>query len=135
MIKGIMGTKGINVLGGNTSVPYVNMGSGSMGNPMQGMMRIYGSDMQVFDGSSWINLSASYATVELDAETQTLLQWIRDKRKEEAEIESLSNDHPAVRIAKENLNKVKVEMARAEQQLKATVILSKDYENNAEVTS
>jgi hypothetical protein len=37
-------------------------------------------------------------------------------------------EHPAVRAAKENFNRAKSEMMRAEQQLKATVILSKDYE-------
>ena len=122
-----MGSKGVNVLGGNTSLQYVNQNSS---NPMQGMVRVYGTDLQVFDGSNWSNIASSYATVELDAETQTLLQWIREKQKEEREIESLSNDHPAVRIAKENLNKSKAEMERAEQQLKATVILSKEYEIN-----
>lgn len=122
-----MGSKGVNVLGGNTSLQYVNQNSS---NPMQGMVRVYGTDLQVFDGSNWSNIASSYATVELDAETQTLLQWIREKQKEEREIESLSNDHPAVRIAKENLNKIKAEMERAEQQLKATVILSKEYEIN-----
>ena len=122
-----MGSKGVNVLGGNTSLQYVNQNSS---NPMQGMVRVYGTDLQVFDGSNWSNIASSYATVELDAETQTLLQWIREKQKEEREIESLSNDHPAVRIAKENLYKIKAELERAEQQLKATVILSKEYEIN-----
>ena len=93
-------------------------------------MRIWGTDMQVFDGSSWQNIMSSYATVELDGETRALLQWIRDKQAEEREIETLSNDHPAVRIAKENLNKIKAAMEQAEQQLKATVILSKEYEIN-----
>ena len=122
-----MGTKGVNVLGGNTSLQYVNQ---NPNNPMQGMVRVWGSDLQVFDGSSWQNIMSSYATVELDSETQTLLQWIRNKQAEEREIETLSNDHPAVRIAKENLNKIKAEMDRAEKQLKATVILSKEHEIN-----
>ena len=128
----MVGSKGVNVLGGSTSLQYVNQ---NPSNPMQGMVRVWGTDLQVFDGSSWQNIQSSYATVELDAETQTLLQWIRDKQKEEREIETLSQDHPAVRIAKENLNKIKAQMEKAEQQLKATVILSKDYENNAEATS
>lgn len=127
-----MGSKGVNVLGGNTSLQYVNQ---NPNNPMQGMVRVWGTDLQVFDGSTWQNIQSSYATIELDTETQAMLQWIRDKQAEERQIDALSNDHPAVRIAKENLNKVKAEMARAEQQLKATVILSKDYENNAEATS
>ena len=127
MIKGLMGTNGVNVLSGNTSLQYVSQNSS---NPMQGIMRIWGTDMQVFDGSSWQNIMSSYATVELDGETRALLQWIRDKQAEEREIETLSNDHPAVRIAKENLNKIKAAMEQAEQQLKATVILSKEYEIN-----
>ena len=122
-----MGTNGVNVLSGNTSLQYVSQNSS---NPMQGIMRIWGTDMQVFDGSSWQNIMSSYATVELDGETRALLQWIRDKQAEEREIETLSNDHPAVRIAKENLNKIKAAMEQAEQQLKATVILSKEYEIN-----
>jgi hypothetical protein len=127
MIKGLMGSKGVLVSGGNTSLQYVSQ---NVSNPMQGMIRIWGTDMQVFDGSNWSNIATSYATIELDADTQTLLQWIRDKRTEEQEIEAIAADHPAVRIAKENLNKVKAEMERAEQQLKATVILSKEYEIN-----
>jgi hypothetical protein len=118
MIKGLMGSKGVNVLGGNTSLQYVSQNAS---NPMQGMVRIWGTDLQVFDGSNWSNIASSYATVELDGEIQSLLQWIRDKQKEEREIETLSQDYPAVRIAKENLNK-------AQEQLKATVLLSKEYD-------
>ena len=127
MIKGLMGSKGLVVSNGNNSLQYVNQ---NVSNPMQGMMRIWGSDMQVFDGSSWQNIASSYASVELDSETQALLQWIRIKQAEEKEIESLAADHPAVRLAKENLNKVKAEIVRAEQQLKATVILSKETAND-----
>ncbi len=72
-----MGGNGLNVNGGNTSVPYVNQNNS---NPMQGMIRIWGSDMQVFDGTSWMNLSTSYATVELNAHTQSLLQWVEAQR-------------------------------------------------------
>ena len=128
MIKGLTGGIGITVSGGNTSVPYVNS---NLNNPMQGMIRINGSDMQVFDGSSWMNINASYATATLDIDTVTLLEWARKKRLEEQAIEILASDHAAVRIAKENLNKVKAEIVRAEQQLKATIILSKDEQTTS----
>ena len=128
MIKGLAGGIGITVSGGNTSVPYVNQNSN---NPLQGMMRINGSDMQVFDGNSWMNINASYATATLDIDTLTLLEWARKKRAEEQAIEILASDHAAVRIAKENLNKVKAEIVRAEQQLKATIILSKDEQTTS----
>jgi hypothetical protein len=127
MIKGITGGPGVVVAGGTTSLQYV---STNPSNPMQGMVRVSGNDLQVFDGSGWQNIVSSYASVELDHETRELLTWIRKKQAEEKEIESLAEDHPAVRIAKENLNKVKAELEQAEKQLKATVILSKDYENN-----
>ena len=127
-----MGSRGVTVMGGNTSLQYVNQNSS---NPMQGMVRIWGTDLQVFDGNNWQNIQSSYATVELDYETQQLLEWIRKKQEEEKEVEALIQDHPAVRIAKENLNKVKAEMERAEQQLRATVILSKEHENDVKTTS
>jgi len=99
MIKGLMGTRGIMVSGGNTSMPYVNMVSGSMANPMQGMLRIHGSDMQVFDGGSWLNISTSYATVELDQETQDLLTWARTQRQLERNRATLIENNPALQKA------------------------------------
>ena len=77
MIKGLMGNQGVIVSGGNTSLPYVNQNSA---NPMQGMIRVWGNDMQVFDGTSWMTMSTSYATVGLDADSQDLLQWARTQR-------------------------------------------------------
>ena len=134
MIKGLAGSQGVVVNGGNTSVPYVNQTSS---NPMQGMIRIWGSDMQVFDGSNWSNIASSYATIELDSETRNLLDYVREQRKEELQLKALisGHHHPAVRIAQENLNKVMEELDRAKQQLKATVILSKEYENNEATAS
>jgi hypothetical protein len=77
MIKGIMGGQGVVVNGGNTSLPYVAMNAN---NPIQGMIRVNGQDLQVFDGSSWVHMSTSYATVELDPHTQSLLSWVEAQR-------------------------------------------------------
>ena len=93
MIKGIMGNQGVIVSGGNTSVPYVNQNNS---NPMQGMIRVYGSDMQVFDGSNWQILSTSYATVSLDAETQDLLQWAKAQRTMAMNRLTLAQNNPAL---------------------------------------
>ena len=98
MIKGLMGDKGLVVSAGNTSVPYVNMNTT---NPMQGMIRVWGSDMQVFDGSSWMNMSTSYATVSLDAETQDLLQWARTQRQLDMNRKTLIENNPALQKAYE----------------------------------
>ena len=93
MIKGLMGNQGVIVSGGNTSVPYVNQNNS---NPMQGMIRVYGSDMQVFDGSNWQILSTSYATVSLDAETQDLLQWAKAQRTMAMNRLTLAQNNPAL---------------------------------------
>ena len=121
MIKGLQGTIGVTVSGGNTSVPYIN---NNPSNPMQGMMRINGTDIQVFDGNSWMNLSASYATVGLDSETQNLLNWARSKQKQEIDLLELATKNEAVRIALENVKK-------AQDQLTITAHLSRDYETTS----
>jgi hypothetical protein len=121
MIKGLQGISGITVSGGNTSVPYVNQ---NHSNPIQGMIRIWGSDMQVFDGSSWMNLSTSYSTVGLDQDTQNLLQWVRSKQRQEIEILELATKNEAVRIALENVKK-------AQDQLTITAHLSREHETTS----
>lgn len=93
MIKGLMGTGAVIVDGGNTSLPYVTQNNT---NPMQGAIRIWGSDMQVFDGSNWMTMSTSYATVSLDPETQDLLLWARQKRDEERKLQELAKKYLAV---------------------------------------
>jgi hypothetical protein len=77
MIKGIMGTQGVIVNGGNTSLPYV---SPNANNPMTGMIRINNTEMEVFNGNNWQMIGSSYATVELDGHTQSLLKWVDAQR-------------------------------------------------------
>jgi hypothetical protein len=121
MIKGLTGTFGVTVSAGNTSVPYVNQTSS---NPMQGMIRVWGTDMQVFDGNNWMNMSTSYATVELNGDTQSLLNWAREKRDEEMMWQSLAKENKAVKIALDNLE-------QARQQLDITAKLSREYETTS----
>ena len=98
MIKGLLGDQGITVSGGDTSVPYVYPNTT---NPMTGMMRVWGTDTQVFDGSSWLNMNSSYATVSLDPESQVLLDWARRKMVEEQDLPSLMEKHPGLKDAKD----------------------------------
>ena len=115
-----MGSNGIAVNGGNTSLPYINSNSN---NPIQGMIRVNGTDMQVFDGASWQIINTSYATVELDTETKMLLEWAKTKKRDEEMLLTLPSDHPSVKAAKQNLNNAKLEVKRLEEQLKITEIL------------
>jgi hypothetical protein len=95
MIKGLTtGSKYTVVSAGNTSVPYINQNTN---NPIQGMIRISGSDLQVFDGASWIVMNTSYATVGLTGEAESLLDWARKKRDEEIEIDLLAAANPTIK--------------------------------------
>jgi hypothetical protein len=98
MIKGLQGVGSVQVGAGNTSVPYVNQ---NMNNPMQGMMRINGADLQVFDGSNWLSMSTSYATVGLDMSTEEAIQWTKRKMAEERDLEARMERHPGLKQAYE----------------------------------
>lgn len=102
MIKGVMSGSGINVQGGHTSFPYISQNSS---NPIQGMIRLNGQDMQVFDGNSWLNLGASYSTVELNGDTQAIIQWAREQRDKQAERERRIKNNPALKKAYEAIQR------------------------------
>lgn len=93
MIKGLMGTTGVTVAGGNTSLPYVGPNSS---NPMTGMIRINNTEMEVFNGSNWQMISTSYATVSLDQDVLDIVQWARKERDKQARRETLIRDNPAL---------------------------------------
>lgn len=94
MIKNISGGRGISVMAGSTSYPYVNMN-----NPSAGMMRYNGNNqnMEVYDGNSWMTISGNSATVELDADTQSLLEWARAKRAEEEYLKNEAEKNPTIK--------------------------------------
>jgi hypothetical protein len=123
MIKGITNGPGLKILAGNTSLPYINMDPNS---PIQGSLRIWGNDIQAWSGNNWMTINSSYATVQLDEQTLDLLDWARKKKQEEEMLISLPDDHPAVNLARQNVNRAKQALQEAEEQLKITTILSKD---------
>lgn len=96
MIKGLTGSHGITVSGGNTNIPYITH---NPNNPIQGMIRINNTDMEVFNGQSWQTLNTSYTTVSLDDETQSLLQWARTQRQLDLNRQTLIKNNPALEKA------------------------------------
>jgi len=115
MIKGLMGSDGLFVENGNTTLPYINQNSN---NPMQGMIRISGTELQVFDGTAWINLPSSYATVRMDS---GIVNWVRDKQAKEVEqqkeldyLKRRAKEHPSLEKAYEAI-------IRAEERLNADI--------------
>jgi hypothetical protein len=100
MIKGLQGSAHVVVTGGNTSVPYV---SANINNPMTGMIRIHGTDMQVFDGSGWLSMTTSYATVALSPTTEEAIDWAKRKMLEEKNLHERMEQHPGLKDAYEKV--------------------------------
>lgn len=116
MIKNITGGAGIQVDNGSYGFPYIPT---NPNNPIQGMIRVNGNDLQTFDGSSWINLGGAYPSVSLNGITQSAIDWAHKKMQQEREIEQLAKTHPGVADLVEK-------MKLAEDQLNAFVALAKE---------
>ena len=102
MIKGLMGTCGVTVSAGNTALPYVGPNAN---NPMTGMIRINNTELEVFNGTSWQQISSSYATVSLDQETQDLLLWAKAQRQMALNRMTLAQNNPALMKALEAIKR------------------------------
>ena len=98
MITGLMGTCGVTVSAGNTSLPYV---SPNPNNPIQGMLRINNTNIEVFNGSAWQILNSSYATVSIDQEVLDVIQWARTQRTIAMNRLTLAQNNPALMKALE----------------------------------
>ena len=123
MIKNITPIGRYITVSGGTSGTYVNGYSGAQG---LGNMRFNTStqNMEVFDGSSWITLNMDYASVGLNSDAESLLDWAREKRNEEMKWYSLASSNESVRIALEQLEQAKT-------RLELTAILSREYETTS----
>ena len=98
MIKGITGGKYVMVQGGSSTDPYITPGSVGAG-----MIR-YNSNMncmEVNDGNMWKQLGMSYATITLDAEAESLLNWAKEERDRQRLREKRIQENPALKKAYE----------------------------------
>jgi len=108
MLKDITASSRYITIGsGGTSMPYVPSNSN---NPIQGMIRVHNQDMQVFDGSSWVNMYNSIASVGLTPEVESLLDWVRSKQRQEIELLELASQNQAVLTALENVKKAQEQL-------------------------
>lgn len=116
MTNNISGMNNVVVMNGNSFMPYVNMS-----NPSAGIVRYNGSNqsMEVYDGNSWLTMNNNHVNIDLSGAANAAIAWAMNKMAEEAQLEKMAAEHPAVKAAYEN-------MKRAAEQLKATIILSKD---------
>jgi hypothetical protein len=102
MINGITSnSRYITVSDGSSTNPYISPGAVGAG-----MMR-WNSNMncmEVNDGNSWKTLGMSYASVGLTGETESLLDWAREKRMEEQRLQEMMEKYPALKKAKDNFD-------------------------------
>ena len=117
MISGLTSKGGhIIVSGGSPSTMYIDNNR-----PLAGSVKFDGplNSLMIFDGSIWLQMSRSYASIELSASSERALIWATNAMLKEEEAARLAKDHAAVKIALDNLEKAK-------QQLDVTIILSKN---------
>lgn len=119
MIGGITGGSGIVVEGGHSVMPYIPTNTS---NPMQGMLRVNGTNLEVFNGSSWTMLGTSYSTVSLNGAAQSAINWAQQKMHEEENLKKLAAKHPAVADAMNTINeaydRLRVVVALTEEETK-----------------
>ena len=98
MIKGINTGNGLQVNNGYTTWPQFYNSIQNTGNSLIGSVRYNGSNqnLEVYDGNSWIVMSASYPTVELAPHVQAVVAWAQTKMAEEERLRQLAAKHPAV---------------------------------------
>jgi hypothetical protein len=93
----------ITVSGGNPGSTYIGNYSNA---PGVGNMRYNpnNQNIEVFDGSTWIILSAHHANINLSDDAVSLLEWARKKRDEELTLQRLAESSPVI---KDLVNQIK----------------------------
>lgn len=125
MIKSIHSSSPfITVSGGNPGSTYI--GNYSNNAPGVGNMRYNpnSQNIEVYDGSTWIILSAHHTNINLSDDAVSLLEWARKKRDEDLERERLVQNNPVI---KDLVNQIKDK----EEQIKMVITLIKSSGNDA----
>lgn len=125
MIKSIHSSSPfITVSGGNPGSTYI--GNYSNNAPGVGNMRYNpnSQNIEVYDGSTWIILSAHHTNINLSDDAVSLLEWARKKRDEDLERERLAQTNPVI---KDLVNQIKDK----EEQIKMVITLIKSSGNDA----
>jgi hypothetical protein len=102
MIKSISSTGRYLNATGSAGSNYINHYSGAQG---VGNLRFNtaNQNMEIWDGSNWIVMATSHATVGLDAEAVELLDWAKTKRAQEQRIKQLAQQHPGIQDLQQKL--------------------------------
>jgi hypothetical protein len=117
-----------------SSSPHMHAaGSGASGllyietnpnNPLQGMLRLSGTDLEAFTGHSWTKISMSNADIGMNSVASSAIDWAIKKMREEMAWESLARENRTVKIALDNLE-------QARRQLDITAKLASNHETTS----
>lgn len=102
MIKTINAGKGLKV----TQTYYVDPIYISPSTSGAGHVR-WSANMNCFeinDGITWRQLNWTCPSIEFDNDTQTVLDWARQKMEQEKEIDKLAQEYPAIAQLKESMD-------------------------------
>jgi hypothetical protein len=120
MIKSIYSTSQFITVGGGTpQSTYIGYSNG----PGVGNMRYNpnSNNIEVFDGSAWVVMYGSSATVDLSSEAVSLLEWARKKRNQELERERLAETNPTIRDLMEQLKQKEEQLSIVQALIKEEV--------------
>ena len=104
MISGLLGSGNVQIAGGQASIPYISINYNEQ-NPMTGMVRVNGSTLEAYNGSSWIKFTQPYATVALSGSAESAINWAMHQERKEKEREELIKNNPALQKAYEAIKR------------------------------
>lgn len=117
MIRSLIGQKHIEVESGYPSSTFYQNNA----NPMSGMVRYVNNYFEAYDGTTWHRIDMTSASIKLSKTASEAIDWAIKQIEIESNIEALGQDNLAIKAAHDNFK-------RASEQLKTTIILSKDQE-------
>jgi hypothetical protein len=97
MIKEVLGSGPfLNVSGGTSFSPYINMSNASAG-----ITRWNGNtnNLEVYDGSTWMAIHSNTAVVNLNNDAIGAISWALKKMQEEQQLKQLMEKHPGLQEA------------------------------------
>ena len=126
MIKGLTSSsRYMTVSGGyttNVPIPYRTISV----NPSLGALRYTSNgNIEVFDGSVWRTMESSYASVNLSPEAERVIDWAKEKMKEEKDLMELAVENPAVADLLNQINEKKNQIKMVQ------TLLKKDHSSDA----
>jgi hypothetical protein len=124
MIDYIVGGEYLNVTSNKGAQPYISMGSGQ---PMVGALAYdhHSQHMKVYDGNGWVTIGGGSATVNLNPNAISALQWVERKMREEQELKALCEKHPTIKDIVDQMN---MDIANYQHKIEMVKILIKEEE-------